>query len=115
MTSSEPAQPGAHTAAADAEQHLREEIEQTRDQLGETVEALAGKADVPARARTWATGQADRARLIASRNRAAATAQAATVRDRLADTTLRERQQAAAAAAITLIAGSLVIRRWRRR
>jgi hypothetical protein len=33
---------------------LRQEIEQTRQHLGETVDELAAKADVKARARAWA-------------------------------------------------------------
>jgi Protein of unknown function (DUF3618) len=49
-------------ASADAEpgppddrQALEEEIEQTREYLGETVQALAGKADVKARAQDKAS------------------------------------------------------------
>jgi len=47
MTTDQPAgdvTPGAEPPA-DAEQ-IRQEIERTRDQLGETVEALVAKADV---------------------------------------------------------------------
>jgi Protein of unknown function (DUF3618) len=38
------------TATPDDQQELEKEIEQTREQLGETVEALAAKVDVKARA-----------------------------------------------------------------
>ena len=38
------------TTSPDDQQELEKEIEQTREQLGETVEALAGKVDVKARA-----------------------------------------------------------------
>jgi Protein of unknown function (DUF3618) len=38
------------SAPPDDPQELREEIERTREQLGETVQALAAKADVKARA-----------------------------------------------------------------
>lgn len=38
------------TTSADGQQELEKEIEQTREQLGETVEALAAKVDVKARA-----------------------------------------------------------------
>ena len=86
MTSSGPAEPPA-VATADAEQRIRQEIEQTREQLGDTVEALASKVDVKARAQHW---MADRA---------------GTVRDQLAGASARDRQQAALAAAVTLIAG----------
>ena len=39
------------TTSADDQQELEKEIEQTREQLGQTVEALAAKVDVRARAR----------------------------------------------------------------
>ena len=38
------------TATPDDQQELEKEIEQTREQLGETVEALTAKVDVKARA-----------------------------------------------------------------
>jgi hypothetical protein len=38
------------TTSADDQQELEKEIEQTREQLGQTVEALAAKVDVKARA-----------------------------------------------------------------
>lgn len=38
------------TTSPDDQQELEKEIERTREQLGETVEALAAKADVKARA-----------------------------------------------------------------
>jgi 2C-methyl-D-erythritol 2,4-cyclodiphosphate synthase len=38
------------TTSADDQQELEKEIEQTREHLGETVEALAAKVDVKARA-----------------------------------------------------------------
>jgi chromosome segregation ATPase len=50
-----PQQPTVTPAAAESEQkspeELRDEIEQTREQLGDTVEALAAKTDVKAQAR----------------------------------------------------------------
>mgnify|MGYP001317827237 CR=1 FL=1 len=109
MTSSGSAESAARAASPDAEQRLRQEIEQKREQLGDTVEALAAKADVKARARVWLAGRLNG---TAARSRAAAAAQAGALRGRLAATTARDRQQAAAAAAITLIAGYLVTRSW---
>jgi hypothetical protein len=97
MTSSSSVEPTAHAASSDAEQQLRQEIEQTREQIGDTVEALTAKADVKARAQAWLD------------------ARSAPLRGRLAGTTVQDRQQAAAAAGITLIAGYLVTRIWRRR
>ena len=38
---------------AQTSDELRTEIEETRDQMGDTVEALAYKADVPARTKEW--------------------------------------------------------------
>jgi hypothetical protein len=114
MTSSGPAEPPAAAAAeADAEQRIRQEIKQAREQLGDTVDALAAKADVKARAQSWIAGQSGRVKGTVSQGRTLATAQAATARDRLVKTTARDRQQAAAAAAITLIIGYLLIRAWR--
>jgi hypothetical protein len=48
-----PRRAGEHTGPEDPEE-LREDIEQTRADLGDTVEALAGKADVKARVREGA-------------------------------------------------------------
>ena len=50
MTTDRPAQPGDSAVSDDPEQ-LKQEIERTREQLGETVEALVAKVDVKARAR----------------------------------------------------------------
>lgn len=97
MTSSESAQPPVQVAAADAEQRIRQEIEETRAQLGDTVDALASKVDIKARARTWMA------------------ARTGPVRDQLAATSVRDRQQAAAAAAIAMIVVYLAIRGWRQR
>jgi hypothetical protein len=116
MTSSQPegsAVPGA--AAADAEQQLRQEIDQTRQQLGDTVEALAGKADVKARAQAWKAGLASQVKSQTTRTRAAAAERAGSVRGQLADTTPRDRRQATAAAIVTLVAGYLMTRIWRKR
>jgi gas vesicle protein len=38
---------------------IRHEIERTRDQMGDTVEALSYKADVPARAKDWVADKKD--------------------------------------------------------
>ena len=40
---------------------IQQEIERTRDHLGETVEELAARADVKARARARAAGMKDKA------------------------------------------------------
>ena len=71
---------------------LQQEIEQTRQRLGETVDELAAKADVKARARARATevsGRVRRSQLV-------------------------QRRWPMALAAGILIAGSVAIWRWRR-
>jgi Protein of unknown function (DUF3618) len=86
------------------EQELRQEIERTRDQLGETVEALAAKADVRKRTRDRAAeviaGAKGRAR-DAARDLSRRPVPAATV--------------SAVATAAALFLGHLITRRWRTR
>ena len=64
-----PANPTGRDATADPAsappsdpQELREEIQRTRDELGNTVEALVRKVDVKARARETAVGAKQRAK-----------------------------------------------------
>jgi hypothetical protein len=49
----------SNVAGADAEQRLRAEIEDTREQLAGTVDALAAKADVKAAAQNWLEHEQD--------------------------------------------------------
>jgi hypothetical protein len=110
---------------SDEQAGLKQEIERTREQLGETVEALAAKADVKAQARAKAahvTGRL-RSRTAQARQQAAGAAKrlstvtpdpvrrvavktAATGRDRRV-------QLVTAAGAVVLV--WLLIARWRRR
>ena len=53
---------GTGTARLDSEEALREDIARTREQLGDTVEALVAKADIKARAQQKATGVVTRVR-----------------------------------------------------
>jgi chromosome segregation ATPase len=71
---------------------LQQEIERTRERLGETVDELAAKADVKGRARAKATKATARARDKAAK----ATGQA---RDQAAKATAQARDQAAKATA----------------
>lgn len=71
-------EPGRPAAIPDDEQALRREIEQTREQLGETVEQLVGKADVRARA-TQLTGRVKSAVTDAVKQRGAPLAAGASV------------------------------------
>jgi len=73
-------------------QELEQEIERTREHLGETIDGLAGKADVKARVR----------------------AQAAGVSDRVRHGQVLQRRWPLAVAAGVLIAGTVIIR-WRRK
>lgn len=77
----------ARTGWPDDVEELREEIELTREQLGETVERLAAKTDVKARAQGKAAELTCRVRGKASRARTQAAASAGKARDQLASTT----------------------------
>jgi hypothetical protein len=74
-------------------QELEQEIERTREHLGATIDELAGKADVKARTR----------------------ARAAEVSDRIRQSQVLQRRWPVAVAAGLLIAGSVIIRRRRRK
>jgi Protein of unknown function (DUF3618) len=136
------------------EHELRQEIEQTREQLGETVEQLAAKTDVKGQARAKIAGLAGRVKDSTAQMRAKAAERSAGMRGQAAGKTALARQKAAAGrgrlqaqasgawqvapdgvrrtvakgartasqrrvplavAAVTLIAGYLVFRWWRKR
>ena len=102
-----PAQ-AAPTAPEDAQQ-LKDEIERTREQLGEAVEQLAAKADVKSRAQAAAADLAGRAKnTIAQLGGTAATARQKAI------SVGQEYRTPLAAAAVSLIAGSLAMRKWRK-
>ena len=63
VSDSGPGQEASASPPADADE-LRAQIEQTRDQLGETVEQLMSKADVKSRLRASRQDLADRARPV---------------------------------------------------
>ncbi|MFG2617309.1 DUF3618 domain-containing protein [Streptomyces sp. NPDC048507] len=73
-------------------EELREQVERTRDELGATVEALAGKADVKARAKekTAAVKEqaAQKSALVAGQIRTKAQQAARLVKDRTPDPVL---------------------------
>jgi Protein of unknown function (DUF3618) len=83
--------------APDDPQQLRQEIERTREQLGETVEQLAAKADVKSRAQTRAAEVSRRLKAKASQARQRAAAQAGTVRGQLTGKTAAARHKAVSA------------------
>jgi hypothetical protein len=140
------------------EQALRQEIEQTREKLGETVGQLVAKTDLKGRARAKAAGLTGRVKGSTAQVPAKAAQAGAGMRGQVAGKTVMARQKAAAAggtaktqlqarvtavweaapepvrrtvvrgagvakqrrvplmaAAVTLIAGSVALRRWRKR
>ena len=76
-------------------QELEQEIERTREHLGETIDGLAGKADMKARARARA-------------------AEKGRVSGRVRQSQVLQRRWPLAVVAGVLIAGSVIIRRRRR-
>jgi hypothetical protein len=115
----------AAAAPPDDPQQLAEEIERTREQLGETVEQLAGKADVKTRAQDKASQLTGRLKGKAGQARQ----EAATAAARISKVTPEPVRRAAAKAAVTarqrrvMLAAAvgagvlawMVIARWRRR
>ena len=85
-------------------QELEQEIERTREHLGDTIDELAGKADMKARARARAAEVKTRAADVSGRVRQSKAVQSQVL----------QRRWPVAVAAGVLIAGSVLIRRRRR-
>lgn len=79
------------------EAQLRQEIEQTREQLGETVEQLAAKADVKGRARVKTAELAGRMKSQTAQARTQAATRASSVGGQLAGRSAVARQKVVAA------------------
>jgi uncharacterized protein DUF3618 len=90
---------------------IQQEIERTRDHLGETVEELAARADVKARARARAASIKDKAAGMSGQLRQSQLAQNQLVQGDL----VRRRWPLVAAAAGVVLVGSVLVRRRRRR
>lgn len=90
------AQPGG--AVPGDEQELRQQIEQTREQLGETVEQLAAKTDVTGRARAKAAQVTGRVKGGTAQVRAKGGTQVGSKSSQVAAQAATARQKAAAAA-----------------
>lgn len=88
----------AAPAPPDDPQELQQEINRTREQLGQTVEALAAKTDVKARAQDKAAQLTGRLKGQAAQARQQAAERAARMQRQLAGKTAIPRRQAAAAA-----------------
>jgi len=85
-------------------QELEQEIERTREHLGDTIDELAGKADLAARARARAAEVKARAADVSGRVRQSKAVQSQVL----------QRRWPVVLAAGVLIAGSVIIRRRRR-
>jgi ElaB/YqjD/DUF883 family membrane-anchored ribosome-binding protein len=126
--------PNVDSASGDGKEAILDDIDRTREQLGETVEALAAKADVKAQAKQKASDVQAQAKQKASEVQAQAKQKAGEVqaqaKQKATKVTGTARQQAgrvaamvdehrqpvamAAAAAAALLVGVLVIRKLRR-
>jgi Protein of unknown function (DUF3618) len=99
----------AEAGPRDDAQELRQEIEQTREQLGETVEQLVAKADVKGRAQAKVSDLAGRTKGKASQARAQAADGAGNVRDQVVSKTADVSQKAkSAGAAVAKTVGTAV-------
>ncbi len=88
---------GALSAAPDDVQQVEQEIERTREQLGETVEQLAAKADVKVRARAKAAEVSERVKSKTSQAQNEVASSAESVRSQLVAKTAAARQKAMSA------------------
>jgi hypothetical protein len=91
---------------------IQQEIERTREHLGDTVEELTARADVRARARAKATEMKDRATAAAAQLRQRRLTQGGPAQGRHE---APRRWPFAAAAAGAVIVGSALVRRRRRK
>jgi hypothetical protein len=87
-----------------SQEEIQQEIERTRQHLGETVEELAAKADVKARAQAKAADV-----------KAKAPAAATELSGRVRQSPVVQRRWPLAVAAGIVLAGSVAIWRWRRK
>jgi hypothetical protein len=128
--------PADNPAPPDDPELLKEQIEQTREQLGETVEQMAAKADVKARAQETAADLRQRAKDTTSQVRRQAVTAGETGRARVSEAAAplwdatpdpvkqavskgtagaRQYRKQLAIAAAVLVAGAVVVRWWTRR
>ena len=102
-----PAEAGAGGTVPENEQELRQEIEQTRERLGDTVELLVAKTDIKGRAQAKVAGLAGRVKGTSAPEGFRRTAAKG------ADTA-REYRVSLAAALLALGSGYLAFRLWPR-
>jgi chromosome segregation ATPase len=94
MTTDQPADAGS--SVPDDPEKLRADIEQTREQLGDTVEALVAKADVKAQAKDKVGQLTDKLKDSTAQAKEQATVKAAQARDQLVAKTNDAKQAATA-------------------
>ncbi|MFE9928615.1 DUF3618 domain-containing protein [Streptomyces sp. NPDC005533] len=107
----------APTPAGPGSAELREQVERTRDELGQTVEALAAKADVKAQAKEKAAAvkdqAAEKAALVSEQIRETAGHAVQLVKAKTPDPLLEKADQAVTAARANrtplLVAGAVVV------
>jgi hypothetical protein len=87
-------------ATGDAAEELRREIEQTRDQLGETVEQLVAKTDVKKQVKRKSTEVREQVKGTAGQVAEQATEKAAAIGSQLASGTAQTRLRAQAASEV---------------
>jgi hypothetical protein len=92
MTTDQPADAGS--SVPDDPEQLRQDIERTREQLGETVEALVAKTDVKAQAKGKVNNLTDRLKGGTAQAKEQATARVAQARDQLSAKTNDAKQSA---------------------
>jgi Protein of unknown function (DUF3618) len=93
---------------------IQREIEQAREQLGQTVEELAAKADVKARTRAKATTAKTKVQAKATQVSGRVKAQASELSGRVRRSQLVQRRWPLAAVAGVVLAGSVAVWRWRK-
>jgi hypothetical protein len=102
---------------ADGADELQREIEQTREELGGTVEQLVAKADIKGRVRAKVSGLTGQAKSRASWAASQAKTQAAQARGQLVAgaAQVRQRPVPLALAAVAMATGFVALRWWRKR
>jgi preprotein translocase subunit SecF len=93
------------------QEQIQQEIERTRERLGETVEELAAKADVKARAQAKAADVKTQAQAKAADAKVKATELSGQVRR----SPVVQRRWPLAVAVGVLVAGSVAVWRWRKK
>lgn len=91
-----PGEAGPGGTVPESEQELRQEIEQTRERLGDTVELLVAKTDIKGRAQAKVAGLAGRVKGRSALARSKAADRGAGARSQAAGKSLMARQKAAA-------------------